>query len=126
MAHLCLAWIWVMAGLLVGVARLRTAVELGWIAVLLPLCCLCWLRSPWRAALQPQGGVKALCWFGHGLMAGPVLVVFVLLAMPSLHDGHAFGLGLLAALLLMPLPWIGAAAWILQIIGLLRHRPAGH
>lgn len=115
MMHLGFAWIWVMSGVVIAVARLAAPTPLAGFALLLPLAVLLWLRSRWRALLRPRPGVRALCWMGHALTAAAALC-FAALSTPWAGDGNALGFGLLIGLLLSPLPMIGAAAWILQLL----------
>jgi len=128
MWHLGLAWLWVLAGVIVGLGPLRSVLYSGWTVGALILALLLWQRSrAWRGLLRPRRGVRALCWSGHALMAAAALLLLAA-GSPLLEGANALGIGLLAGLLLMPLPFIGAAAWLCQIAGLWRQasrsRPA--
>ncbi|MGM9512860.1 hypothetical protein ACS5PK_01240 [Roseateles sp. DB2] len=122
MWHLSLAWLWVMAGLIIGLCPLRSVLYSWWTVAVLILALLLWRRGPWRGLLRPRRGVRVLCWAGHALMLAATLLL--LSAGSSLMEGaHGLGLGLLVGLLLLPLPFIGAAAWLCQLAQLWRQAP---
>lgn len=117
MWHLSLAWLWLMAGLVFGFAPVRSPLVSWWTPAALGLVLLLWRRSAWRGLLQPQRGVRALCWCGHALTVAAVLLLLAT-SSPLMADVNSLGLGLLLGLLLLPLPFLGAAAWLCQIVQL--------
>ncbi len=119
MWHLCLAWLWLMAGLLFGLAPVRSPLVSWWTPAALSLVLLLWQRSAWRGLLQPLRGVRALCWGGHALMMAAALLLLGA-SSPFMAEVNSLGLGLLLGLLLLPLPFIGAAAWLWQLLSLWR------
>lgn len=122
MVHLGFAWIWVMAAVVIAQVRLGAPATLAGFALLLlvlPLAVLLGADGRWRALLRPQPGVRWVCWLGHALTACSTLC-FAVLCTPWAGKGQALGFGLVIGLLLSPLPMIGAAAWLVQLVQLAR------
>ena len=117
MGHLPLAWAWVVAGVWIAAGRPALPAPMVGSALVLSIAGWRWAGRAWPALLQPGRVVRSLCWLGHGLAIGAAVLILGLCT-PLLAEASVFGIGLLIAVLLAPLPLLGATAWLWQLVGL--------